>query len=135
MKLRIATSFLFIAVAWMCAGQVAQENDGEITLSHRLLGGCGGDSCYWDFFNMWRSYGYGLSLQFGNDHGENEFSITQMVGEVGLIADMGLGTCEEVLESRIHPSVFKDSWEELLESPPWRQLMEEGVGKRGSEIY
>jgi hypothetical protein len=70
----------------------------EITLTHRILESskCGNDSCYFDFYNMTQNYGYGLSLEFGNDWGENKFSGVQVVHEVARIADLGVGSCKNI---------------------------------------
>ena len=70
----------------------------EITLTHRNLGpaDCANDSCYYDFYNMTQEYGYGLSLEFGNDWGENEFSTVQVVDEIGLIVDLGKMSCKDI---------------------------------------
>lgn len=71
----------------------------EIKMTHRVLSGCQNDSCYFDMYNMTHKYGYGLSLEFGNDWGENEFKAVQVVDQIGIIVDLGEKSCKDMINT------------------------------------
>lgn len=96
-KLFFATGITFVAMSVF--GNVTNQIPSEVTLNHRILSTtkCENSSCYFDFFNMTQEYGYGLSLEFGNDWGENKFSGVQVVDEIAIIADIGKMSCKNML--------------------------------------
>lgn len=100
----------------------------EITLTHRNLGptDCAEDSCYFDFYNMTQEYGYGLSLEFGNDWGSNVFSTVQVVDELGLIVDLGELSCKNLVSDGSYDR-NQNPWGWLYRSDSWDELTENGT--------
>lgn len=70
----------------------------EITLTHRILGDtkCANDTCYYDLFKMTQVWGNGLSIEFGNDWGENKIGTEMVSGEVARIVDLGEMSCSKI---------------------------------------
>ena len=107
---------------------------GEIILKHRILNNCDNDSCYYDLFNMTQKYGKGLSLEFGNDWGENMFDSVQVVDEMGKIVDLGKKSCrkiksDEASSRKSDPFLFlnySDDWDKLAEEGKTRLKANEG---------
>lgn len=97
----------------------------EITLNHRALNNCHNDSCYYDFFNMTQDYGNGLSLEFGNDAGENMLGAVQAVDEMGKIVDLGKKSCRKIKSSEAS-SRKTDPFTFLVYSDGWYKLVDEG---------
>lgn len=109
-----------------CTDQAPAATPTEIKLTHRNLSGCEGDSCYYDLYNMTQKYGCGLSLSFGNDWGENEFTTVHVVDQQAQIVDLGEGPCQNVEGSNQH-SRTEDPWGWLNNGQAWGTLNSEGV--------
>lgn len=97
----------------------------DITLTHRNLNGCEEDACYYDFYNMTQEYGYGLSLEFGNDWGKNNFSVVQVVDELGFIVDLGMTSCKDLVSDGSYDRI-QNPWGWLYRSDSWSKLNQNG---------
>lgn len=106
-------------------GQSIKPTPKDITLTHRVLNGCEDDACYFDMYHMEQRYGYGLSLEFGNDHGDNLLGTVQVADEFGKIVDLGAISCKEI-KSSYPEQRTKNPWLFLIYSGAWDKLQSEG---------
>ena len=91
----VCSAVLLLSSATVLAAYLVPN---EVTLTHRLLDSskCQNDSCYFDFYNMTQKYGYGLSLEFGNDWNQDMFSTVMVVDETAQIVDLGAISCAQI---------------------------------------
>ena len=104
-----------------------QLKEGEIVLTHRLLNSCKNYSCNFDLYNMVQNYGYGLTIEFGNDWGENEIDTELAGGEHGELISLGKSSCK-ALSSESNPydrETEPHQW--ILETKFWQDLNYNGT--------
>lgn len=134
------TAIIGLALTLITSASFAQTKlnppPKEITLTHRILGDtkCANSTCYYDLYDMTQVYGQGLSIEFGNDWGENKFCTEMVSGEVARIVDLGEMSCSKIesqygqdtpgyptKEDRtLRPMIwltYSKAWSTLLSSP------------------
>lgn len=105
--------------------QTINPTPKDITLTHRVLNGCEEDACYFDMYHMQQEYGHGLSIEFGNDWGDNLLSGVQVVDEFAKIVDLGKVSCSSLTSDGSYDRI-RNPWGWLYRSEAWDQLQENG---------